>query len=296
MSTADQRRAKRRLVLPGFPWRGQFATPEEARAYVSQEKLQCLICGKSYNSLGSHINRIHELDETSYKQLFGIPYGVGLVSSPTAELHAVAYVKNISPEERLIHVAKARAELRRRLEGIGCVWRAPVKSVFNKKAQTIKFVNDAPSCIRSCFLCENSVTVKAARVFYKDDMIRCEDCLAPASRRPHKMTLDEREKLRQWAEDNPERATEYLKARSWWSWRRNPFPLLAYAEKWDARLRLKPELVEAAARAELSRRSVSVSESREADVGSFKSGGSTFEVSNLLKGNALEAGFTVKLN
>ena len=167
MSTASQQRAKRRLVLPGFPWRGQFATPEEARAYVSQEQLQCLICGKSYRSLGSHINRIHKLDETSYKQQFGIPYGVGLVSFPTAELHARAYANNISHGERLIHVAKARGELQRRLDGIGCVWRAPVKSVFNQKAQRITFVNDAPSCIRCCFLCGNSVTVKASRIFTK---------------------------------------------------------------------------------------------------------------------------------
>ena len=64
------------------------------------------------------------------------------------------------------------------------------------------------------------------------------------------MTPGDREKLRQWAEDNPERATEYLKARNWWGWQRNPFPLLAYAKKWGARLRIMPELIETAARPE----------------------------------------------
>jgi hypothetical protein len=90
------------------------------------------------------------------------------------------------------------------------------------------------------------VTVRGARVFYKDEMIRCEECLAPRSRRPRRITAEDREMLRQWAEDNPERAREYLKARSWWSWRRNPFPLLAYAEKWRARLRIMPKLLKVA--------------------------------------------------
>jgi hypothetical protein len=92
------------------------------------------------------------------------------------------------------------------------------------------------------------VTVKGARVFYKDEMIRCEECLAPTNRRPpyNKMTSDDREKLRQWAEENPERAREYLKARSWWGWRGNPFPLIAYAQKWKARLRIMSKLLEEA--------------------------------------------------
>jgi hypothetical protein len=56
----------------------------------------------------------------------------------------------------------------------------------------------------------------------------------------------DRERLRQWSEDNPERSREYVKARNWWSWRGNPFPLIAYAEKWGASLRIMPDLLDAA--------------------------------------------------
>jgi hypothetical protein len=246
VSTTAQRRAKRRHILPGFPWRGQFATPEEARRYVSHEKLQCLICGKSYKSLGSHINRIHELDETSYKQQFGIPYTVGLVSAPTAKRHAEEYAKRISPQERLAYVASARASLKQEVESGISECREVVSSVYNQRVQRITSVNEAPSCSRSCFLCGNIVSVQASRVFYKDEMIRCEECISPRSRKPYKMRPDDRDKLRQWAEDNPEREREYRKARNWWGWHRNPFPLIAYAEKWGARLRIMPELLRAA--------------------------------------------------
>jgi hypothetical protein len=247
LSTAAQRRVKRRSVLPGFPWAGRFATPKEAWLYVSSDRVQCLICGKVYKSLGSHINRIHGLDETLYKQRFGIPYTVGLVSEPTATRHKEAYGKHISSERRLAYVASARATLKQKLDSGNFKWRPPVSSVISQKVQTIVAVNEAPACNRSCYWCGNVVTVRGARAFYGDEMIRCEECLAPTSRRPRRMTAEDREKLHQWAEDNPERATEYLKARNWWSWRRNPFPLLAYAKKWNARLRIIPELQEAAA-------------------------------------------------
>ena len=86
--------------MPGFPWRGSISLPEEAEAYVSGERIQCLLCGKFYRSLGSHINSVHEVDETSYKHRFGIPYRVGLVSATTAKRHAEELTKRISPEER----------------------------------------------------------------------------------------------------------------------------------------------------------------------------------------------------
>jgi hypothetical protein len=204
VSTAAQRRVKRRRALPGFPWVGQFATPEEARDYVSRESIQCLICGKHYKALGSHINRIHQFDETSYKQQFGIPYTVGLVSDPTATRHAEALAKHIAPEERIVHVSSARTRLQQNIDSGVQDWRVLVSSVYNQRIQQIKSVNEAPSCSRPCFLCGNSVTVKGARIFCKDEMIRCEGCIAPSSRKPHKMSREDRDKLRQWAANNPE--------------------------------------------------------------------------------------------
>jgi hypothetical protein len=213
-----------------------------------------LVCGKRYKSLGSHINRIHGLDETLYKQQFGIPYTVGLVSAPTARRHGEQYAKNISSEHRLVYVASARASLKQKVESGDCEWRPPVSSVYSQQVQGIVTVNEAPTCKRSCYICGNDVTVRGARVFYEAQRIHCEECLAPTSRRPpYKMTDEDREKLRQWAKDNPERARDYLKARNWWGWHGNPFPLIAYAENWKARLRIMTKLLEAANRGPFTR-------------------------------------------
>lgn len=96
MSTPVQRRAKRRQIMAGFPWVGVFETPEQAREYVNQERIRCLLCGKYFKSLGYHINKIHGYDETSYKQRYGIPYGVGLVGTVTAKKHAEVCRKTLS--------------------------------------------------------------------------------------------------------------------------------------------------------------------------------------------------------
>jgi hypothetical protein len=189
---------------------------------------------------------IHKSDEASYKHRFSIHYTVGIVSAPTAKRHAEAYAKSISPEERLAYVVSGLVSLKQKVEAGNYDQRELVSSVYDQKVQQIKTVNDAPSCVTFCFLCGNSVSVNASRVFFKAEMIRCEQCIAPQSRRPYRMRHEDREKLRQWAEDNPERAREYLKARSWWSWHRNPFPLIAYANKWGARVRIMPELLKAA--------------------------------------------------
>lgn len=173
--------------------------PEEARHYVSHEKLQCLICGKNNNSLGSHINRIHGLDETSYKEQFGIPYTVGLASAPIAKRHAEAYAKHISPEKRVCYLASARTSLQRQLDSGNFNGRQPVASVHNTRLQRIVAVNEAPACNRKCYSCGHVVSGRGAWVFYKGEMIRREECLAPTSRRPpYKMSLDDREKLQQW--------------------------------------------------------------------------------------------------
>jgi hypothetical protein len=217
--------------MPGFPWGGSFSLPKEAEAYVSGERIQCLLCAKFYRSLGSHINSVHEVDETSYKHRFGIPYRVGLVSATTAKRHAEELAKRISPEERREYVAAARATIRAMADSGSLEWRPTVGSVDNQRAQQIKVVNDTENCARSCYACGDTVTVRGARVFYAAEMIRCEQCIAPQSRKPYRMSPADKDKLRQWMEDNPERAREYLMARSWWSWHHNLFPLIAYAKK-----------------------------------------------------------------
>lgn len=45
------------------------------------EKLKCLICYKKYSHLGSHIRHKHKILAREYKEEFGLPYKMALISN-----------------------------------------------------------------------------------------------------------------------------------------------------------------------------------------------------------------------
>lgn len=65
---------RRREVLPGYPWTGHFESQTELDHYLSGEKVCCLLCGKLYAQLGSHL-KVHGTDMEDYKKRFAIPPG-----------------------------------------------------------------------------------------------------------------------------------------------------------------------------------------------------------------------------
>lgn len=71
-----------REVLPGYPITEKFKCVEEIDAYLSGERVACLICGKEYVALAPHIKRIHNVDAEDYKVRYGIPQSYGLAGAP----------------------------------------------------------------------------------------------------------------------------------------------------------------------------------------------------------------------
>lgn len=55
-----------------------FQTVDELKAYLNQEKLPCLLCGKAFNGLYTHINFCHKMTADEYRLMFGIPKHCGL--------------------------------------------------------------------------------------------------------------------------------------------------------------------------------------------------------------------------
>lgn len=65
-------------------------------------KIKCLICGKSFNHLGSHIWHGHKILAKEYKEEFGLPYKMALISSEVKlkkqdafELRRDEYLENL---------------------------------------------------------------------------------------------------------------------------------------------------------------------------------------------------------
>lgn len=90
--------------------RQPFQTLDEVRAYVSGNRIQCLVCGKHYRRLGKHV-QIHDMTGDDYRETFGIPWKTSLTSAPSRE----ATASKMTPEriEAFRQVRRVRGTRRR---------------------------------------------------------------------------------------------------------------------------------------------------------------------------------------
>ena len=82
-----------------FPVEGPFKTAQEVKLYLSGDKIQCLRCGKKMKMLGCHILRVHGLTCDEYRSVYGIPWGLGLVSRDVAEKMAKSVMRRMATGE-----------------------------------------------------------------------------------------------------------------------------------------------------------------------------------------------------
>ncbi len=65
--------------LPGFPRKGKFQTKEEVDAYFLPDKIQCLLCGEWFKSIGgNHLTTVHGITADEYREMYGLPWHRGL--------------------------------------------------------------------------------------------------------------------------------------------------------------------------------------------------------------------------
>lgn len=67
----------------------RLESKKDVEEYFSGDRIQCLICGKWYKALVSHIT-MHGISVDEYRDRFNIPWGRGLVSQLTKEKQAIA--------------------------------------------------------------------------------------------------------------------------------------------------------------------------------------------------------------
>jgi hypothetical protein len=61
----------------------QFTTRADVLAYLSGDTVECLLCGKAYVNLGTHIGRSHGIRAHDYKRAFNIPRKFALMGCAT---------------------------------------------------------------------------------------------------------------------------------------------------------------------------------------------------------------------
>lgn len=95
--------------LPGYP-KQPFQNMEELRTYFSQQKIECLECGRQFRALNTHVKRVHGFPSIKdYKFKFGLPFTYGAVGVATSTLLSISSKANFES-----HDANWIAEFRRK--------------------------------------------------------------------------------------------------------------------------------------------------------------------------------------
>jgi hypothetical protein len=93
-----------RRVLPGYPKSEPFSSMAEVRDYVSGDTIACLLCGKFYKNLGTHLRRTHDTDGDDYRMTYNIPIGIGLWGADLRERQSARVKADERNQARLIEM------------------------------------------------------------------------------------------------------------------------------------------------------------------------------------------------
>jgi len=77
----------RRIIEDGFPVLEPFHSVEQAREYLQGDKIVCLLCGKSFRTLGLHLLMIHDVSIDEYKKFYKIPWTYKLACVENRKAH-----------------------------------------------------------------------------------------------------------------------------------------------------------------------------------------------------------------
>ena len=116
MAKADlNRHIAIRRVLKGFPYKKQLETHEEIKNYFRGDRIQCLLCGKPYKSLATHLVRVHGMTVDKYKKRYGLPWVRGLVCDGTRSILKNNMEKRIKEDGLKIGVLYMSEKQKRKL-------------------------------------------------------------------------------------------------------------------------------------------------------------------------------------
>jgi hypothetical protein len=65
-----------------------FRTPAEVDRYFSGKTIKCLICGRRFQRLGTHLEAKHDMSVDDYRTRFGLPWSRGLTSAASRSASA----------------------------------------------------------------------------------------------------------------------------------------------------------------------------------------------------------------
>src|SRR3954452_16835588 len=77
-----------------------FQTPAEVERYFSGKTIMCLLCGRRYKRLGSHLPAKHDMGVNDYRVRFGLPWTRGLTSAASQAQTSSGWTKQRKAKAR----------------------------------------------------------------------------------------------------------------------------------------------------------------------------------------------------
>jgi hypothetical protein len=194
--------------LPGYPKRVMFQTVEEINAYLDNEKIECLLCGRRYRALPLHLINMHGVkDVSSYKMMHGIPVCAGLVGTDTSGMmsdagtaHMCDRIENGTYDGLLQRLHAAPKSGRRTVEppAIKALRSEIMKAVFPTSPIQAAFRNSR-SIDWQCADCSAPIVVRETAALMRGCVLLCKRC---------RYVHWSRAKLA-WLDKNPGKRKEY---------------------------------------------------------------------------------------
>lgn len=88
--------------------RHPFATMNEIEQYLAHATIECLECGQHFKALAHHLRLSHKLNNSDYRQKWGIPASFGLIGTDTKDALSTSTLSRIANGEMTYeHLSRA---------------------------------------------------------------------------------------------------------------------------------------------------------------------------------------------
>lgn len=135
---------------------------------MKDSRIKCLICGKYWNHLGSHLWHKHQVLARDYKEEFGLPFKMSLISQEVYEKkseafnkHRKKYLNNLLKSGKKYRFKKGQSGVRRISE-------------YEKKKVLARIldVNKRKEKLESCPVCRMKFNHVESHLFNKHKLLR----------------------------------------------------------------------------------------------------------------------------
>ena len=122
----------------------------------------CLICGGEYSYLGSHVWHKHKITSKEYKELFGMPHNLKLISDGVRDKKIVAFNKD---KEKYLKNLSTKTQFKKGYTRYG-------KGCYFSRLEREHLKDRLPDCAGTCPICKTKFKHLNSHLFNKHGLLK----------------------------------------------------------------------------------------------------------------------------